>query len=115
MVSDYSARRIYYYRVAGGLERSHNVSQSMWDIAYDWRNHLIWGGYNSRTVYGFTTNGSLRASFNMPSVVTYVRGMAYQGQYLWVSTSNSMIYQIHCPQNLSVAPASLGKIKAIYD
>jgi len=63
ILSNYSARRIYYMTTTGSIARSHSVSQPLYEIAYDWRNKLIWGGMNTTTVYGFTTTGSLAASF----------------------------------------------------
>jgi hypothetical protein len=112
LVSDYDARRVYYMTTTGSVSRSHAVSQQMFDIAYDWRNRLIWGGMNSRRVYGYTTTGSLRASFLKPTGNIY--GMTYHGSYLWVAGTTGRIYKIHCPVGVSVAPTSMGKIKATF-
>lgn len=113
ILSDYSARRIYYMTTTGSIARSHSVSQAMYEIAYDWRNELIWGGMNTTVVYGFTTNGSLAASFNKPTGNIY--GITYHGQYLWVGGTSGYIYKQHCPIiNVGIAPSSMGKIKAMY-
>ena len=113
ILSDYSARRIYYMTTTGSIASSHSVSQPLYEIAYDWRNKLIWGGMNSTTVYGFTTTGSLAASFTKPTGNIY--GITYHGQYLWVGGTSGYIYRQHCPiLNVGVRPSSMGKIKAIY-
>jgi hypothetical protein len=65
-------------------------------------------------VFGYTTDGSLVASFQAPA--SRPRGAAYLGGYLWISTgasSNQYIYKVHCPDDVGVAPASLGRIKAL--
>jgi len=111
--SNYSGRTIYYMTTTGSVSRSHSTSQALYDIAYDWRNRLIWGGMNSTTVYGFTTTGSLVASFAKPTGNVY--GITYHGQYLWVAGTSGQIYQIHCPNNVGVKPTSMGKIKAMFD
>ena len=114
ILSDYSARRIYYMTTTGSIASSHAVNQALYEIAYDWRNELIWGGMNTTTVYGFTTNGSLVASFSKPTGNVY--GITYHGQYLWVGGTSGYIYRQHCPiLNVGVKPASMGKIKAMFE
>jgi hypothetical protein len=113
ILSNYNNRTIYYMTTAGSITGSHSVSQPLFDVAYDWRNHFIWGGMNSTTVYGYNTNGSLRAAFNKPTGNIY--GITYHGQYLWVTGTSGLIYQIHCPGNVGIAPTSMGKIKAMYE
>jgi hypothetical protein len=113
IISRYSPRTIYYMTTTGSVASSHTVTQALYDIAYDWRNKLIWGGMNTTTVYGFTTTGSLAASFNKPTGNNY--GITYHGQYLFVSGTSGLIYTIHCPiLNVGIAPSSMGKIKAMY-
>jgi hypothetical protein len=112
-ISDYYTRRIHYMATGGSIFSSFTVSRPLFDIAYDWRNRLIWGGMNSTTVYGFTATGSLKAYFNKP--IGNIYGITYYGQYLWVAGSTGLIYQIHCPSNVGIAPTSMGKIKAIFE
>jgi streptogramin lyase len=105
---------IYYMTTTGSIARSHTVSQALYEIAYDWRNGLIWGGMNTTTVYGFTTTGSLAASFTKPTGNIY--GITYHGQYLWVAGTSGLIYIQHCPiLNVNVKPSSMGKIKAMFE
>lgn len=96
----------------GSIARSYTVPALMYDIAYDWRKQLIWGGLNLVTCFGCTTTGSLVASFNKPLGNIY--GITYYGEYLWLAGTSGYIYRQHCPGNLTVAPASLGKVKALF-
>jgi len=85
------------------------------DTTYDHRNQLIWR-YYSDVVYGISTAGSVKASFPWSGRGTYV-GMAYYGEYLFIGgdVQPSHIYIVHCPGSLGVAPASMGKIKAMFE
>lgn len=113
IVSNYNSRIIKYMTTTGSISSSHSVSQALYEIAYDWRNKLIWGGMNSSVVYGFSTTGSSVASFSGPTSNVY--GITYHGQYLWVGGTSGYIYKIHCPiLNVGIAPSSMGKIKAMY-
>ncbi|NIT37264.1 MAG: hypothetical protein GTN49_12340 [candidate division Zixibacteria bacterium] len=113
ILSNFDLRRIFYMTTTGSIARSHAVSQPLFDVAYDWRNRLIWGGRNSVTCYGYNTNGSLIASFNKPTGGIY--GVTYHGEYLWVAGNTGYVYRIHCPGNLGVTPTSMGKIKAMFN
>jgi hypothetical protein len=114
LVSSYAATStVYYMTTTGSIARSHSCNTYLYEIAYDWRNRLIWGGMNDGYVYGFTTNGSRVTSFQKPSGNVY--SITYHGQYLWVAGTSGLFYQIHCPGNVNVQPTSLGKIKAIYE
>jgi sugar lactone lactonase YvrE len=86
---------------------------SFFDIAWDHRNQLIWMGATSGTVYGYSIDGSVVATFTSPD--TYPYGMAYSSQYLWVACAgNGYVYRVHCPATVSISPSSFGSIKAIY-
>jgi hypothetical protein len=108
------ASTIYQLNLSGSVQRSFALLRQMFDIAYDWRSKLIWGGQNDPCIYGCTTAGSLAASFPVPAQMPY--GYAYHGQYLYVTTHMTRrIWKIHCPiVNAGVAPSSMGKIKATY-
>jgi hypothetical protein len=86
-----------------------------WDIAYDWRNNMVWGlnsAGNQINGYSYDT-GSVVASFEAPAPMT--KGLAYTGSYLYAASDNSgLIYQIHCPGDIGVAPASVGRVKALF-
>jgi hypothetical protein len=105
---------IYQLNLAGSVQRSFKLPRQMFDIAYDWRSKLIWGGQNDPYVYGCTTTGSLVASFPVPAQMPY--GYAYHGRYLYVVTHMSRrIWKIHCPIiNAGIGPSSMGRVKAIF-
>ncbi len=116
ITTDTSPRYTWYHNpMTGSVLRSHTMSPTVYDIAYDFRNRLIWGGWGSPgVVYGWNTTGSLVASFSVPSPYPYA--FTYRGQYLWVgcTTPSHYIYKIHCPYNVDVTPSSAGKVKAIF-
>jgi hypothetical protein len=101
----------------GSVYSSWSVSANVFDLAWDWRSQLIWTGQNGNYVYGWTTAGSLVASFAIPNRSPL--GFAYTSNYLWVACTvgspSHYIYRIHCPQtNISVTPASVGKVKNLF-
>lgn len=116
--SDYYADTIYVMTTAGSISSSFSVPSTcmMYEIAYDWRNGLIWGAMNASsgvvTFWGVNTSGSLVASFGVSMSNSY--GLTYAGEYLWAGTTAGMIYRIHCPNNLNVEPSSVGKVKALF-
>jgi hypothetical protein len=115
-ISDYSADRIYVLSTGGSLISSFTAASAttFYDIAYDWRNQLIWGAMNSPVVvHGVNTSGSIVSSFTLGISNCY--GITYAGQYLWCGTTGGVIYRVHCPINTQhLTPFSMGRIKAIY-
>jgi len=84
-----------------------------YDFAYDHRNRLIWK-YYLPNIYGYdTSTGSVVASFARPYPSTCY-GLAYYGEYLWISAEDGNISIVHCPGNVAVTPASVGRIKALF-
>ncbi|MEE9457198.1 MAG: hypothetical protein V3W11_08610 [bacterium] len=83
------------------------------DITYDHRNRLIWGAYGP-SIFGYSVagGGSIVASFLAPPSTSY--GMAYYNSALFIGCTNGYIYRVSCPGMVSVAPASLGKVRALY-
>ncbi len=104
----------YHLPTTGSLIASHPCWDYTYDVAWDWRNDLIWGSYYAAgCVCGLNTSGSVVATFPAPG--DWARAMTYRGEYLWVGCSvPSLIYKIHCPVFLGVAPASLGRVKALF-
>jgi len=120
LVNNISTQYVYEKDLLTGSNISvFTAPEWSYDVAWDWRNELVWSAYwTSPIVYGYTTNGSVVASFSMPPY-TCPLGFAYTSNYLWVSTTtgNQAIWKIHCPEiadNINVVPASIGKIKATY-
>jgi hypothetical protein len=107
----------YLYHLAltnGSVIRSYHIQGTIGDPAYDWRNKLVWGGWDVKTVYGVRQNGVLVASFEAPEWRPCA--MAYHGQYLYVGCGGraKMIYVIHCPIGIGITPSSMGRVKAIF-
>lgn len=107
------------HTTSGSFLSSFVAAASMRDPAWDYRNGLIWGlnaAASGGVCRGYTTAGSLIASFGAPG--SYGSALAYYGDYLYMTTSSGSgdsIYKIHCPSVYpAVAPASLGRVKAIY-
>ncbi|HUU55924.1 MAG TPA: hypothetical protein VMW93_01160, partial [bacterium] len=74
---------------------------------------LLWVPAYESMVAGYSEGGTMPvASFNAPA--SEVTGLAYYGQYLHVGCTNGYVYRVHCPGTVSVAPASLGKVKTLY-
>ena len=117
--NDTSPARMYRQSLtSGSVYNSWATTTNVYDIAWDWRNQLVWTGQTGNRVYGYRTNGSLVASFTIPN--TYPLGFAYTTNYLWVSVTVGSpahyIYMIHCPlvPNINVTPTSVGKIKTLF-
>jgi hypothetical protein len=66
--SDNLPKRIYRQKTKGGPLKSFVPSAIPFDLAWDWRNRLIWTGNSGNRIYGYRTNGSLYASFTIPSI-----------------------------------------------
>ncbi len=90
------------------------ATAGVYDIAWDWRNQVMWHR-SGTTIYGRTTTGSIKGSFSFTRGPAL--GFTYYGQYLWLASTTSYhrIYKIHCPgPGLSVTPTSVGKVKALF-
>ncbi|MEE9456679.1 MAG: hypothetical protein V3W11_05985 [bacterium] len=100
----------------GSILSSFSIPQpSPLDAAWDHRNLLLWlaRGETPPFVYGFSTTGSVAASFAAPGRQPV--GLTYYGQYLWVTDNdNNRIYQVHCPTGIGVEAASFGKVRALF-
>ena len=120
--SDYSLDGMYLMNMSGSITNTFSVPSecSMYEIAYDWRNQLIWGAQGASSgyiwIWGVTTTGSLATSFSVPNTyASNAYGLTYAGEYLWAGSTSGYIIKIHCPiSNINVAPSSMGKIKAVY-
>jgi len=111
--SDSSPAMTWRQSLTSGSIYNSFATTGVYDIAWDWRNKLVWHRSGTR-IYGRTTTGSVVASFS------FTKGPAlafsYFGQYLWLgsTTGYHRIFKIHCPINVSVTPTSVGKVKAIF-
>jgi hypothetical protein len=89
------------------------------DLAWDYTHNLIWyGNYATNWVAGMTPAGSVRESWPVKSGVSYPFGIAYFGGRLYVSTSggtpDEYIWVYECTYT-DREPASLGKVKALFE
>ena len=111
-VSNYDEKSVTRMTTTGSYIDKWIIGIPFSDVAYDWRNEVVWGGSPfSPVVYGVKVH-QLIASFAVPGGKVY--GITYHGQYLWLAGDVGYIYRIHCPGPLAVRPASMGKIKAMY-
>lgn len=110
---------VYLMNLSGSITSSYRVSSEcdMYDIAYDWRNRLIWGGRDPVgsvvPIWGTNTSGSLVASFTVANMINNY-GITYAGSYLWAAGQTGWVYRIHCPVGVGVQPASVGRVKALF-
>jgi len=113
--TDDAPSRLYTHQLGNGsIVNSTSLSpNSRCDCAYDWRNNLLWFGYASY-IYSVAPSGASVASFASPAGSP--RGLTYTNSYLWIAcNANGYIYRVHCPRNFTaVAPASIGKVRAIF-
>lgn len=113
--SDYTPSECWRHAPSGGrIVSSFTIPKSSYfDIAWDHRNRLVWMGFPPNVIYGYNLSGSIVASFTVPN--TYPYGLAYFGENLWVGCDgNDYVYVVKCPGNIGVAPASVGRVKALY-
>ena len=91
------------------------VHATPYDFAYDHRNRLLWKYYDQDfNIYGYNpTTGGAVASFARP-YPSSCYSLAYYGEYLWISARYGNIFIVHCPGNVGVLPASLGRVKALF-
>ena len=110
------ARGFRHDLATGSILSSFSIPKpSPLDVAWDHRNLLLWlaHGGTAPLIYGFSTTGSIAASFAAPSRQPV--GLTYYGRYLWVTDNdNNRIYQVHCPTGIGVEAASFGKVRALF-
>jgi len=113
--TDDAPSRLYTHELSNGsiVNSSSLVYNARCDCAFDWRNNLIWIGQGG-SIYAVAPSGAPVASFNSPAGSP--RGLTYTNSYLWIAcNSDGYIYRVHCPRNFTAAaPASLGKVRAIF-
>ncbi|MGD8719377.1 MAG: hypothetical protein PVH29_11220 [Candidatus Zixiibacteriota bacterium] len=117
--NDYLPYRACRSTTSGSLINSFEYpsSTSFRDPGWDYGNDVIWWGHNTSTnpyMYAYTTMGSLKASFAAPG--SYPYGCDYYDGYLWICRNASpyYVYQVDCPGTVTIVPASLGRVKAMY-
>jgi len=108
-----------YFRVlgwattAGSLVGSFATNWVPTGVAFD--GHYLWAAeYNQPTIYRLTTVGSLVASYSFPAGEPW--GLGFDGKYLWVTNKGGTgdVYKAAFGGYPAVAPASLGRVRALY-
>lgn len=103
-------------RTTGSIISSFPPDLGVVDVAWDWRNDILWGG--GAALAGYKPTGSYVGSFwfYRGHSKCHLRGMCYFNQYLWAGATwpEPLILKIHCPLGIGVEPASLGKVKALF-
>ena len=80
------------------------------DGAIDYAANYLWFS-NASTIYKTNTTGSIADSFASPC--TYAYGASWDGTYFWTTNNTGgWVYKMQDVEN--VAPASFGKVKAVY-
>ncbi len=93
-----------------------------YDDAWDYGNQLIWQmNYSTDWLVAIDPDTQkIAESFRHPeqASISGCYGIAYWGQYLYVSntggTPDEYIWVFHCPNTVGVAPASVGRVKALF-
>jgi hypothetical protein len=117
---DSSPNLLYYHVWTNGavVHSTPLAYPSSYDIAYDWRNRLVWKkiSFGELVTGMYYYDGNVIASFHSPVSGT-AYGMAYSATYLYIAYYNC-IAKVHCPDlgldDTNIAPASMGGIKAMY-
>ncbi len=101
------------YTTAGSLVGTFAVPQ-VWRTDAAYYNNQLWTGGPNNYVYGMNVGSStFVASFPAPGASCYAVG--FDGEYLWTADRNTpqYIYKVDIDV-VGVAPASAGRIKALY-
>jgi hypothetical protein len=123
---DYVNGNFWKSRTTGSLVSSWSMPNytNDADLAWDYGNELIWYvNYNTDFIVAIDPDvpRQIKTSFRHPrwASIGSCYGIAYWGQYLYVSNSSGSpdeyIWVFHCPDTVGAAPASVGRIKALFE
>jgi hypothetical protein len=112
------------YSTTGSIKQVFLWSTQTLDIGWDYNHDLLWGSVLKSVPYyvcGFTTDGSIVASFPSPAGGDEaIAGCAFYEGYLWLSAyrtqagNDPYIWQADVRDLTGVSPASLGRVKALF-
>jgi hypothetical protein len=97
----------------GSLLGSFGTSWRPTGVMYD--EYYLWTAeYNQPTVYRITTSGSVVSSFDFPAGQPW--GLGYDGEYMWLTSiaGQGYVYKVDFGGYPAVAPASLGRVRALF-
>jgi hypothetical protein len=100
------------YTTAGSLVGTFAIAPN-WNTAAGYYNHQLWAGGNDGYIYGMAIGAStLAGSFAAPGGSCAAVGF---DEYLWTADKNTpqYIYKVDIDV-VDVAPASVGRVKALY-
>jgi len=108
--------------MTGSIYSSYALNFTSNDLAYDptGRGYLWIASGRDRAVYKCTLTGSPLASFKTPFPEPHwPQGCGFDGEYVWVGDGDptkgwNIVAQFDVRSEPAVAPASLGRIKALY-
>ncbi len=113
--TDQSARNLYFMDAySGSIYRSHTLTFAPNDVGYDPRGYLWITTGTGSVVNQCTTTGSVVRSFSV-SAYGYPAGCGCDGTYVYVGINAPLhsVLQFETA-GVGVAPASLGKVKALF-
>jgi len=98
---------------AGSLVGSFGTTWRPTGVMYD--GYYLWTAeYRQPTLYRITTAGSVVASFDFPAGEPW--GLGFDGEYMWLTDIAQLghVYKVDIGGYPAVAPASLGRVRAIF-
>ncbi|UCH78712.1 MAG: hypothetical protein JSU81_01815 [Candidatus Coatesbacteria bacterium] len=113
-LSSETSNVIYKHRTTGALVASFTSPAGV-SSGLDWDGNYLWladPDSNSK-IYQLTTTGSVRRTLKVP--VGRASGVAFDGTYVWYCDlmSPKYVYRITIGR-IAVAPASFGRVKALF-
>jgi hypothetical protein len=111
--------RLYLlHPMTGFIYSSYGLTFGPNDLTYDNSGYLWIASAGDKAVYKCRLNGTPVASFSTVAY-EYPQGCGFDGEYLWVGCGNpaegrNYIVQFEVRSEPAVAPASLGRVKALY-
>jgi hypothetical protein len=114
----YSDGSFWRYTTTGSLVSSFDIENTYnYDMTWDTFELIWYANWNDDHVHCITTTGSTLFSWRVPEAVSNPYGIAFYGPYIYVSTSagtpDEYIWVYH-RRGSGVAPASMGRIKAVF-
>jgi len=114
--TDYGLRKLYLlHPTTGSVSASYDLDFRPSDVAYDGRGYLWIGDGHNYLVWQCTLTGSLISSFSV-SAYGFAAGIAYYNKAVWVGINQPLhsVLKFEVDPEYAVAPASLGKVKALF-